>query len=96
MYILVLQAVDVEKEEKAMEEDMKVEAEVEEESMGELGMMMMMMIMVPVFFDIIDDEGADVQGKMLAASHLMQEGVAKFQARLSQLKNAMEKPPWLP
>ena len=44
---------------------------------------------INVLSDIPDYEGALVWGKVMAAIHLMQERFAKFQARLSQLKNAM-------
>ena len=47
-------------------------------------------VVVSVYSDIITVGGDGVQGEVLAAIHLMQEGVTNFQAGLSQLKNAVE------
>ena len=53
-------------------------------------MVMILMMKLLLSFDIIEEEGAGVGGKVLATIHLMQEGVDMFQAGLSQLKNADE------
>ena len=82
VYILVLQTVEVEKEEKVVEE----EAEVDEKSLGGYwGMLVMMKVPLFCLTQLIMKE-LICRARLLTAIHLMQEGVANLQAGLSQLK----------